>query len=373
VIKPASARAFVGDLFHRHGWQVDTHSGPDQPDLVVAHGHHRYAIELKLAGESRKDRVIPLVSQAILQARSSARAVGAHPLVVILAPPMSPLVVNALFRFTDQYAEDVAIGVIDIEGFSRFSGDGLDALDMNPAAKSPRSIALQPSRHLFSDLNQWMLKVLLAPRIPDHLLNAPRSEYRNVSELAKAATVSVMSAFRFQQQLLADGFLDEHAAVLRLVRLPELFRQWQASYVRPPRDLPMQWLLGRPSLHDMLRHYEAARHDEEPRACLGLFAAAEALDLGFVHGVPPHLYLERVSSRALERLGLRSAGPGQQPDVFVRVARPRESLFRCAVKRDDVLASDVLQVWLDVANYPARGAEQADHIRRSALSDLFTS
>ena len=71
--------------------------------------------------------------------------------------------------------------------------------------------------NLFSDLNQWMLKVLLAPEIPEHLLSAPRGEYRNASELAAAARVSKMSAHRFVQQLQERGYLEASSRRLVLV------------------------------------------------------------------------------------------------------------------------------------------------------------
>jgi hypothetical protein len=323
---------------------------------------------LKVAREARKDRLIPLLSQAILQARAHAPA-DARPLAVVVVPPLSQRVVDEIDRFAGEYGNGVAWGLIDLEGFGHFCGEGLQGLEMPLAAVKP---AREPQpRDLFSDLNQWMLKVLLAPRIPEHLLNAPRDEYRNVSELARAAAVSVMSAFRLQQQLVADGFLDNGAPLLRLVRLPELFRQWQASYIRQPVDVPMQWVLERPALHEAVVRYEKSRDADDPRVVLGLFAAAEALDAGFVHGVPPHLHIERLSPRGLKRLHLRHADPGRHPDVLLRVAKPRQSLLRGAVDRGGVSVADILQVWLDVSSYPARGAEQAEEIRRSVLPHLL--
>jgi len=37
--------------------------------------------------------------------------------------------------------------------------------------------SVRDSGALFSDLNQWMVKVLLAPELPDSLLGSPRGEY----------------------------------------------------------------------------------------------------------------------------------------------------------------------------------------------------
>jgi hypothetical protein len=48
-------------------------------------------------------------------------------------------------------------------------------------------VAKQESAYLFSELNWWLLKILLAPLPPEGLLRVPSREYRNASELAAAA------------------------------------------------------------------------------------------------------------------------------------------------------------------------------------------
>jgi hypothetical protein len=109
----------------------------------------------------------------------------------------------------------------------------------------------------------------------------------------------------------------------------------------------------------------------QPRVCLGLFAAAEALGLGFVLGVQPYLYVERISQDILESLGLSAKGADQQADIYVRIPGNRESVFRGAVIKDGVPSSDILQVWLDVSQHPSRGREQADLIWRRVLAPIF--
>ena len=227
-----------------------------------------------------------------------------------------------------------------------------------------------------------MLKVLLAPKIAPDLLHAPRGEYRNASQLAAAANVSVMSAFRFVRQLRLEGFLDEASSSLSLVRLDDLLRRWQAESLRPARDVPLRWILrGDPArqLHDALRALgsesvapppRSRRVSPPPRVCLGLFAAADALGLGFVHGVAPFVYVERLEPGVLERLGLSLEAPGEAPDVYLRVPAAKESVFRAAVRRDGVPVSDAVQVWLDAGAHPSRGAEQADLIYRRVLRPL---
>ena len=383
----------VADLFRRAGWKVRRPSpaGDLRADLLAQRGEHSYVVEVKSAPEGRRDRLLPLLAQAILQARAYAQRSQEPvvPLAIVGAKRISEGLAGDLDRFGQEYAPDSALGVVDMEGFQWFRGPGLESSMNSARGRAEQRLRIRAPdaavSHLFSDLNQWMLKVLLAPGIPSELLNAPRGDYRNASHLAAASNVSVMSAFRFVRQLRVEGFLDESNANLSLVRLEELFRRWHADSVRPGRDVPMRWILrGDPArqLHDALRAQApesaaSARRSRRakvrpPRVCLGLFAAADALGLGFVHGVAPVVYVERLEPDVIERLGLSLEAPGVSPDVHVRVPAARESVFRGAVARDGVQVSDVVQVWLDSGAHPSRGPEQAEMIYRRVLRPLLS-
>lgn len=81
--------------------------------------------------------------------------------------------------------------------------------------------------------------------------------------------------------------------------------------------------------------------------------------------------MERIDQEALRELGLSLETAGHQPDVILRVPKYPEAVFRAAVKRDGVPTSDILQVWLDVSNHPARGKDQADILRRRVFFQIF--
>jgi Restriction endonuclease len=372
----------VAKLFRQHGWKVKKESlfADKRVDLVVARGGERFIVECKAASEGRPDRLVPLLSQAILEARVYAQASPepAAPLAVVAAPAISPRAAESLKSFLAQFAPDAAVGILDREGFRYFVGPGLEKLSAAPPRRAHRQkLPLLESAYLFSDLSQWMLKVLFAPLIPENLLRAPRREYRNASELAAAAEVSVMSAFRFVRQLRQEGFLDSDEEPLRLVRRSELLRRWQAAHLRGAPELPLRWIIPGKSERQLpaaLHAYEVQTNEKRgaaPRACLGLFAAAESLGFGFVHGVPPYFYLESLDREVLKRMGLSPEGAEIRPDVYVRVPAFRESIFRAAVLRDGVPVADILQVWLDVASHPARGEAQAEEIRRRVLAPIF--
>lgn len=360
------AEDLVAELFNARGWKVQRQLdiGSYEPDFLVKRGRQAFVVEVKVHSEGRGDRVIPLLSHAILQARAYAAALNVEPMAVVYVNDASPSLLSQVRRFAKDYANDVAIGVVSETGVRFFVGHGLEDMNLNPDM-----VRVSPSRsagrapNLFSDLNQWMLKVLLAPEIDERLLSAPRGRYRNVSELAKAADASVMSAFRFQEQLREAGFADESSPYLNLVRRAELFRRWQAESRREvSREVPMRFLI-RGSLESQL-HQFVSSHE----SCLALFAAADALKLGHVKGVVPYVYVARLSDLELRGWsGLAAVAPGERPDVMVRKARAPKSVFRGMVKERNVACSDVLQVWLDVAAHPSRGEEQAELIYRKVL------
>ena len=361
------AESLLAEIFEHAGWRVERK--PDRRsrlDMIVRRPGVVYAVELKAAVEGRADRLVPLFSQAVLQSLHGAGQ-NAAPLAVVAAPKISQGAADQVLKFAEHYAPDAAVGVIDFEGLRLFRGPHLENLNAEPPQKSPiTSKSPRISGHLFSDLNQWMLKVLLALEVPEELLSAPRGKYRNASQLARAAKVSVMSAFRFVQQLQVEGFLSESGQYLDVVRRDELFRRWQSSAVRSVKEVPMRFLLkGEPraQLHRMLK---------SGRACLALFAAAEALKLGFVEGVPPYVYVERIQPVNLAAWkNLRPCESGERPDIILRQAPAPQSVFRGLVRPNGMPSCDVLQIWVDVSSHPSRGREQADLIRKRVLNSLI--
>jgi hypothetical protein len=376
----------LAKALQKAGWHVDQPpvSADRGADIVARQAKKIYVFELKASSEARKDRAIPLISQAILEAQRGAAQVSdrAIPVAVLASAYVSDSLVEDVKDFALRNAPDVGVGVIDAGGFRRFMGHGLEVLN------AERSRVIETTRkesspgNLFSDLNQWMLKILLSRSIPDSLLSVPRGHHENASQLAEAAGVSVMSAFRLVRQLSEEGFLDERSG-LRLVRTEELLERWlRASHYRA-QETPARWILSgeKNRFHAALRSYASrmasgrsgSKHAGRvlPRFCLGLFAAAAILGFKFVHGVQPHLYIERIDREALREMGLSLEPAGREADVFVRVPKYPEAVFRAAVECDGVPTSDIVQVWLDLSNHPARGKEQADLVRRRVFSQML--
>jgi hypothetical protein len=349
-------------------------------DLVFERDGTKYLVQLKVSSEGRSDRLIPLLSQAILQARACAQQSGAAtPIAIVAAQHIPASVATQLQEFAKRYAPEVGVGAIDAEGLRLFIGFGLEAFGTKPSRR-PDSIAVRAPRlpDLFSDLNQWMLKVLIGQCLPEVLIAVPRDPIRNASQLANVAKVSIMSASRFVKQLSERGFLHRRDDLLQIARAEELLDLWISANREAADEIPARWIIkkGPDQLKSTLRDYAAPRPSKSviksvPRCCLALFAAADALGYGFVHGVPAHIYLESLTLDALGRLGLAVDHSGRPPDVYIRKPASREAVFRAQLMRDGIPISDILQVWLDASTHPARGKEQAREIQKRVFRRFF--
>lgn len=382
--------SLLAGLFRRAGWRVREQSPADRgADLIVDSDDKKFIVELKRSAEGRPDRLVPLLSQAILQAQAAARhfSESAIPVAVVASRHIPESVAKQVKEFGLSHAPKVGIGVIDSEGFRAFYGYGLEKFNSERSAPSQLGLPAhsESSSYLFSDLNQWMTKILLGASIPESLLSVPRNEYRSGRQLAQAARVSVMSASRFIRQLSSQGFLDERKGSLRLVRIEELMRRWLGASLRSAREIPVRWIIpgGKDQLLSAVHSYssrvdakssrprkpQAGRLAQSPpRICVGLFAAADLLGFKFVHGVAPHLYFERLDADALKQLGLSVENAEGRPDVYIRIPENKEAVFRPVVRHEGVPVADIVQVWLDVSNHPERGKEQADQIWKRVLA-----
>ena len=355
-------REALGDA----GWSTRG-TGIDGPWLFVARkGSRQYPVILNQVRVPRLSSLKGLLADAILRGRSAAGP-GRSFLAAVGAPAISRTMAAALESYAREVAPEQPFGFVDERGLVRLSGPGLESVQkvQSPGSR-PGTMAEQP-RDLFSDLNQWMLKVLVGGTLPPEMIALPRGLAGSAAELAATARVSAPAAWRLVAALKAAGYMEADGQV---VRIRDLLGRWRAASLRPQRQVNAVWILpGRDPVERMrTRLADVAGTEESPSACLGLFAACDALGVGHVRGAPVHLYVRKVDAPRLEALGLALPRPGQKGDVVLRVARWPESVFRGAVCVRGVPVADIVQCWLDVASEPSRGAEQSAFIWRKVLA-----
>jgi hypothetical protein len=360
------------------------------PDLLCTKGDLVYAVEIKAsAGRARRPLLRALLADAILQARVKASHVGGRALAVLAVPALSSVISAELAAYVKEFGDGEHWGALDDRGHFELHGPGLEEVSVSRAtsARGPRrrgSASSAPPYDPFSDLGQWMLKILVAAEVPEKWLRSPRQPLHSVTSLAAAAAVSVPTASRFLAGLRVAGHVIEETGGFRIVRSEALFEAWRAASRSAGTERPARFVLptSEPArrMHlalvaargpiDSRKSQPASKAAIAPagppgrRACLALFAACRELGVGVVRGAPLHLYCEDSSDPFLARLGLHVAAPGEAADVIVRRPRFPESVFRACVTVDDAPVADIVQCWLDVSFHPARGSEQADELAR---------
>ena len=360
-----AGRAFM-NAFAEIGW-LPAEGGGQRGDLIISDPHGRtYFAVVKSSTEGRPDRVTALFAQALLESRVVARQNQGQPAVLIWVRTVSPSLIKRLLDFHSRYAEGEAFGLISGDGLRYLHFPGIPEAEtiQAPYLNRRTNLGSSQSRLVFSDRTQWMLKLLLAPEIPESLLSATREHYRTAVDLARAAGVSAMTASRFVNALSERGFLDRSSPYLRLVMRRKLADLWKASYKNQPNPVPVKFLVPGPQA----ALTEKLLHKHQP-SFLGLFAAAEALSVGHVRGVPPYVYVYNLDE-AIHWKELKLARDGEKPDVLLQAIRFPQSIGTGAVQLKGIYVTDIIQVWLDVSAHPSRGAEQAAVLENGILANV---
>lgn len=386
----------------RVGFVVQAEDGlrrHDRPDFDATLAGRRYLIELKLAGRNRSEILHGLAAAALMQARRHALGnPGTTALPIVAVSNLTDRAERIVGEWMAREAPDVPWGLLDRDGDLVLRGvPGVEAaaIRRGPAKpRTPRKHELDP----FTDLGQWLAKVLLARRFRGadrRFLSAPQVPIRRARHLAQAANVSEPTSARWVKLMRERGFLEDCRDGLSLVRTREFLEQWRrANGAVPRREIVARFVLPSAApdqqLHAALARAPISRqvvselrsssgvsttvewNGDGPRACLALFEAASALGGKHVIGAPIHLYLESITDASLQALGLARSNEQDGQVRVIEPARP-ESVFRAMVlaqTRQELLVPvcDIIQTWLDVADHPARGKEQADEIERSVLS-----
>lgn len=373
VDRSHSPLADLAKGFERLGWQVER---PEEGhNLHCRSGPRGLVVELRvLRGRIPLAGLRASLADAVLVSGARATRLRAEPVAVVAADALSDRAIAELEGYMGEVAPGIAWGAMDARGRWHFVGEGLASLSPSPgglalggsAALSRDSRPDPPPYNPFSDLGQWMLKVLLAPRLPQLRLleDQPAASIRGVIDLARRASVSPSRASVLVAELQRRGHIERWRRELRLVRLADLLDDWRHAANALVLDVPVRFALP---THDPAKRLERvlaehARSAVEPRACLGLYSAAGKHGVSFVRGAPIHAYIESPAAEHLSPLGLVRSEHSVEAELHARIPRFRESVFRGASLVDRVPAADLLQCWLDVSAHPARGGEQASEI-----------
>lgn len=363
----------LDDLLRRAGWRA-------QGGRWV-HAGKRYVVAGLGFAQTWERHARALLSQAILMARARAGKDDVEPVAALEVPRATPLLDSRLDGFVraELGLADQGWLLFDAHGqvFAHLPHDATFAQRTARGAPPHPPVTRKRPFNLFSDMNQWLLKVLLAPQVPERLLSAPRDEpVRTTTQLATFAGASLPAASRLLNALEEEGQLDRRSGDLRIAEPLELLQRWR-DRMPPPgsADVGARFVRGAPDAKGLrallARHAGTGGGSDGERTILGLFSACEALGQGHVVGVPPLLYVPDLAPGRLAELGLVADPNATAFDVVLRVPRFPRSVDRGAVLASGAPVTDIIQCWLDVSHFRVRGAEQAEFLWRRVLAPLW--
>lgn len=345
--------------------EVTPGRGTSRADLLARHDGRRVAVELELLPTLRIADLEGRLARGVLKLRHSVDSVIV-PVVLVVSRRHGARAERAAERFMAELAPDVGWGLVDEHEQLRLEVPTL-GLSVRHAGTSPLSEARSTTANLFTDLNRWLLKVLLLRTSPEDSWGGPRDDVlvRNPTELHRIAGVSLEKSHRFARTFEAADFLRRTREGLRLVRTDVLLAQWLADEsVRPKRRLPVRSLFrGEAELTELIAPLEQRRR----RYAVGGFAACALLGVARTPRREIDLHVEDRAGWVMEIADLQ---PCDERDaaLYIIPSRYPESVLRGVVTRRGLPVVDELQAALDVAADPGRGEEQARFIVDRVLS-----
>jgi hypothetical protein len=334
-----------------------------QPDIIGRVGERDLVLDVKAVSLSVIEDVLARLSMGALQVRRYA-ANGAIPMVAVVLPSVGKKVEAAAAAFMAEHAPDVGWALIDREGNARVV---VPALRVDLERRTARVLPALPKRasiRLFSDLNRWLLKVLLLADAPAELWIGPRQSVLSGRDLSQAADVSPEMVRRFMNAFEEQDFLRKTPKGLRIVRKSILLDLWRADDALDVRTGvhvrtmmggagALQELAGLHGFADavVVAGFEACRMQ-------GLLHAATAGTVE-VHAIDP-------VADIVERFDLEECTPADA-DLVLLPSRHPKSVQRGALRRDGLWVADAFQAALDVLRHPARGQEQSDYLLEEVL------
>jgi len=306
--------------------------------LSVSGKRHTLACEVEMDGQPRHVRV------ALLQLRSYMAHVAGDATPVLIAPFLSSQS-QALCR-------EQGVSYLDLEGNARLVLNGIFI---------ERSVASRPAvqrRELRSLFKPKSARVLRA------MLRGPARNWR-LAELAEAASVSLGHINNVKVGLLGREWGGVSDNGLFLSEPNMLLDAWRDAYESPAgQHVSFYTTLHGSAFDDAIRRVLGVG-SEKGQAVLASFSAAQWL-APYGRTGTQYLYADEAGVRQLE-VALRLSNPSKGENIVVTIPKD-EGVFLSAVEpAPDIVCTDPVQTYLDLAVAGERGREAAEHLRHTLL------
>lgn len=305
------------------------------------------AIKVRVAGTMR--RVICEV-KSVGEPRYLAQAITTLMRTTRKDPRLYPLVVAPYISPEGQrLCREAGVGYLDLAGnaFLRFDGVLVDRASPKPPPRAKARL-----KRLFAPKSSRIIRALLEQR----------SERWTLARLAEEATVSLRTTHLVINALEEKAFVEKRRGAITLQKPGELLDLWSQDYNVEKNRQHMFYTFVR-SPGELAAKLCAHAVSKKEAVALTLHSGA-AVVAPFVRSPDVHAYFVGDRERLVKALDLRPVESGgtvhllepYDEGVFYRIQTIRGVRVVCNT-----------QLYLDLINYPARGREQAEVLRRQKL------
>ena len=322
----------------RQGGGTGGRAVPLTPDMLV---------EFKTGGKTRK-LLLKVKSlgypshllQAIPMLKRAAEKVGGYPVII-----------------TDQVSErgaalakESGVGYLDLAGNCYLN---MGEIYIEKTAKEKLNRPSGELRRLFSRKATRVIRTLLELH----------DKSWEVIKLARESLVSVGHAYKVSEKLLQQGFLVEEQKKIRLKDAGKLFDAWADQY-RIDNSKVHSFYTDLKDPKKLMSHISQVAK-EKKFACAFTLHAGESIVAPFTRFTEVHFYLgEAISDDVLKDFGLEKIEFGGT----VHIIEPYdEGVFHHQQVIDEIPIVSNTQLYLDLFQYPARGKEAAEFLRREKM------
>lgn len=209
------------------------------------------------------------------------------------------------------------------------------------------------------------MKAMFSPkatRVLRVLLENPDRAW-GYQELADAAKVSIGQAYNVVERQTGEEYVGPTKAGVKVLKPAELLARWAAAYSVTRDNRVESFYSDEVSYRGLLEKLARGADRAGVRYGFTLFAGA-SLIAPFVRTPQVHLYVVGDTAKLAELAGLKPVASGGNVHLLQPydegILNPLQTIAGLAVVGN-------VQLYLDLVNYPARGKEQAEELRKRAI------
>jgi hypothetical protein len=262
------------------------------------------------------------------------------------------LITTFLGDRTREILKKEGIGYLDLAGncFLKFNNVYIEKIvDKNPFAEKRKL------KTIFKPVSSRILRVLL---------EEPKKKWK-VLELSKIAEVSLGQTSNVFRWLIDEEYLRKDNKLYSLIEPGKLLDEWSQNYFYTQNKMSTYYSFEQ-NLEKLLKNISQVSKDKDLKYALTLLSGA-SLVAPFVRGVSGlQMYISDTGdlSKWIRLFNLRPVESGSNISLYIPYD---EGIFYNTQKIDDIVVVGNIQLYLDLYNYPTRGKEQAEFLRREKI------